>query len=99
VEITEPRRNLEQNAKFWALLTDIAEQKEHQGRKYDAETWRFIFLNAIGQESRFVPNLDGTSVFPLGMRTSQLSKAEMSELLAFIEAWAVTNGVVLKEIA
>jgi len=93
VEVREPKRGLEQNSAMWAHLSDISEQTTHQGRKYDAETWKSIFLNALGQEMRFVPTLDGKSVFPLGMRSSELSKREMSELIEFIIAWGVQNGV------
>jgi len=93
VEIKEPKRSLDQNAAMWAYLTDISMQALHQGRKYDTETWKSIFLNALGQEMRFVPTLDGKSVFPLGMRSSELSKREMSELIEFIIAWGVQNGV------
>ena len=93
VEIKEPKRNLEQNSKLWPALHEISEQVEHHGRKYDAETWKAIMMNALGQEMRFVPTLDGKSVFPLGMRSSELSKREMSELIEFIIAWGVQNGV------
>ena len=102
VEIAEPKRSLAQNAALWAVLTDIADQATHQGRKYDADTWKSIFLNALGTEMRFVPTLDGTSVFPLGMRSSKLGKQEMSDLLEFIKAWAAQNNIKIndeKEIA
>ena len=31
VSISEPRRNLEQNAKMWAMLADIASQADWHG--------------------------------------------------------------------
>jgi hypothetical protein len=93
VEIKEPKRTLEQNDALWAYLTDVATQVDHRGRKYDAETWKSIFMNALGAEMRFVPTLDGNSVFPLGMRSSKLSKREMSELIEFIVSWGVQHGV------
>ena len=93
VEIKEPKRSGEQNDALWAHLSDVADQVVHQGRKYDAETWKAIFMNALGTEMRFVPTLDGTSVFPLGMRSSKLSKREMSDLIEFIVSWGVQHGV------
>lgn len=93
VEIREPKRTMEQNDALWAYLTDVAAQHEHQGRKYDAETWKSIFMNALGTEMKFVPTLAGDSVFPLGMKSSKLSKREMSNLIDFIISWGVHNNV------
>lgn len=97
VEIKEPKRTLEQNDALWAYLTDVAAQREHQGRKYDAETWKSIFMNALGTEMKFVPTLAGDSVFPLGMRSSKLSKREMSDLIEFIVSWGVQHGVIFHD--
>lgn len=99
LEFKAPRRTLEQNALMWVLLTQIAAQKEHCGRKYPAETWKSLFLHAIGREMQFVPALDGHGFLPIGMRSSDLSKQEMAELIEFIQSWAAQNGVVFQEAA
>jgi hypothetical protein len=93
----EPKRSSEQNNRMWAMLTDIATQAVHVGIKHDAETWKAIFMNALGQENKFVKTLDGTGFFPIGLRSSKLSKAEMTELIDFIQAWGVQNGVTFHE--
>src|SRR6185436_3477160 len=80
VEFRETKRSLPQNDKFWATLTDVSKQVLHQGRRYPAEIWKVLFMAAHGQEVKFVPSLDGTTVVPLGYRSSELDKAEMSEL-------------------
>ncbi len=95
IEFKGPKRSLEQNAKLWATLTDIASQATHSGRKYTTDQWKAIFLNAIGREIQFIPALDGQSFIPWGQSSSDLSKDEMSELLAFMEAWCAENGVTL----
>jgi len=97
VEIKEPRRTLPQNDRFWATLTDVADQAEHHGRKYDAATWKAIFLSALGRETRFVPNLDGTGLIPIGHSSSDLSKAEMSDLLELIMAWGAEHNIVFHD--
>lgn len=97
VEIKEPKRTHDQNDALWAYLTDISKQVDHQGRKYDAETWKAIFMNALGTEMRFVPTLGGDSVFPLGMKSSALSKREMSDLIEFIIAFGVQHGVIFHD--
>lgn len=93
VEFRETKRTLPQNDRMWAMLTDIAAQKEHGGRKYTPDQWKALFMHACGREMQFVPTLDGTSFMPLGYRSSELSKAEMSELIEFMAAWGAENGV------
>lgn len=92
-----PRRSLDQNSKMWALLGEVSEQATHHGRKYDSETWKAIFMSALGQETRFVPNLDGTGLIPIGHRSSNLSKEEMSALIELIYAAGAERGVIFHE--
>lgn len=94
IEFKEAKRTTEQNAKMWAMLTDIATQKEHAGRRYSADQWKILFLHACGREVQFIPALDGTTFLPWGQSSSDLSKAEMSELIEFMLAWGAENGVV-----
>jgi hypothetical protein len=93
VEFKPAKRSLPQNDRIWAMLTDIAQQKEHCGRKYTPDTWKILFMHACGREMQFVPTLDGSSFMPLGYRSSELSKGEMSELIECIAAWGAENGV------
>jgi len=97
LEFKAPRRTLDQNAKMWAMLTEIAAQKEHCGRKYPPETWKALFLHALGREMQFVPALDGQTFLPLGQRSSDLTKAEMSDLIELLHAWGAENGVVFRD--
>lgn len=93
VEFKQPRRTLDQSARMWAMLGDIAKQKQHCGRYYDAADWKVIFLHALGRETRFVPALDGAGFLPIGQSSSDLSKAEMSELIELLFAWGAQNGI------
>jgi hypothetical protein len=96
VEFKKPRRTLPQNDRMWAMLTDVATQKEHCGRKYPPETWKALMMQAWGKEVEIVPTLDGRSVFPI-FSSSDLSKDEMSELMEFMSAWGAENGVVFHD--
>lgn len=96
-EIKAAKRTLPQNDRFWAMLSDVAVQKEHYGRKYPPEVWKLLFLDAFGREVQFIPALTRGAVVPMGQSSSDLSKAEMTELLDFIEAWAAENGVQLHD--
>lgn len=97
VEFKAPRRTLPQNSRLWAMLTDVATQKDHCGRRYPPDDWKVLFLHALGRETRFVPSLDGAGFIPIGQSSSDLSIAEMSELMEFMEAWGAEHGVVFHE--
>lgn len=93
VELKAAKRTLPQNDRMWAMLTDIAAQKEHCGRKYTPDMWKVLFMHACGREVQFLPSLDGQTFIPWGNRSSDLSKGEMSELIEFMMAWGTQNGV------
>ncbi len=96
-EFYAPQRTTPQNSKMWAMLTDIAQQKEHAGRKYTTDQWKALFMHACGKEMQFLPALDGSTFIPWGHSSSKLSKDEMSNLLEFIAAWGAENGVVFHD--
>ena len=97
VEFKGGRRTLPQNDRMWAMLTDVARQKEHAGRRFTPDQWKVLFLHAIGREVQFLPSLDCETFIPWGQSSSDLSKAEMSELIEFIQSWGVVNGVVFQD--
>lgn len=97
VEFRAPRRSIPQNDRMWAMLTDVAAQVTHCGRRYTADAWKVLFMHALGREVQFLPALDGTSFVPYGQSSSELSKQEMSDLIDFIAAWGAENGVVFND--
>jgi hypothetical protein len=97
VEFREAKRSTEQNSKLWASLSDVSTQVTHQGRRYDPDRWKCLFMYALGQETEFIPSLDGVSFIPYGPRSSELSVAEMSELLELIIAWGTEHGVIFHD--
>ena len=97
VSFAEPKRSVEANAKMWAMLTDIASQKAWHGLRLSAEDWKTLFMDALDREARLVPNLDGNGFVNLGRSSSDLSKAEFSDLIEIISAWGAANGVVFHD--
>ena len=97
VEFKGPRRTLPQNDRMWAMLTDVATQKEHFGRRYTPDQWKAIFMHACGHELQYMSTLDGVSFIPWGLCSSDLSKEEMSNLIAFMQAWGDQSGVVFHD--
>ena len=93
VEFKAPKRSLPQNARMWAMLTDIAVQTTHADMKHSPDVWKCLFISAMGQETKFIPALDGKSVVPIMHRSSDLSKGEMTDLIEFMMEWGTQKGV------
>lgn len=88
-----PKRTLDQNSKLWAALTDVATQVKWHGQTLSPEDWKVIFMAALNTEMRIVPNLNGDGFVPLGRSSSNLSLAEMIELIELILAFGAQQGV------
>jgi hypothetical protein len=91
VTVSEPTRNLDQNAALWAMLTDISRQVDWYGNKLSQEEWKSVFSSALKRQ-KVVPGLDGGFVV-CGQSTSKMTKSEFSELLELIAAFGANNGV------
>lgn len=92
VEFKAPRRNLDQNALMWCLLGEISKQVVWYGVKLSADDWKDV-LTASLRKARVVPGIDPGTYVPLGMRTSDMSKGEMAELIELIMAFGAEHGV------
>lgn len=93
IEFKAPKRTLPQNAKLWAMLTEISEQKPYHGVKLSADDYKLLFLDALKREVRMVPNLDGNGFTNLGRSSSDLSRSEMADLIELIYEWGARQGV------
>lgn len=90
--VKQQTRSLEQNARLWAMLTDISQQVEWYGRKLSPEEWKHVFSASLKKQN-VVPGLDGGFVV-LGLSTSKMTKSEMAELQELMEAFGADKGVV-----
>ena len=95
VKIGAAKRSTEQNDKMWAMLSDISRAKP-EGRMHTPETWKALFMSACGHAVQFEHGLDGQP-FPVGFRSSRLTKAQMSDLIEFIYSYGSEHGVVWSE--
>jgi hypothetical protein len=93
VEVRAPRRSTDQNSLLWSLLSQISVAKP-QGRMHTPEVWKCLFMHAAGHAVQFEPGLDG-SPFPIGFRSSKLTKAQFATLIDFILAYAAEQGIAL----
>lgn len=97
LEFKAPKRTLDQNAKMWAMLTELAQQLPYHGLRLTPDDWKLIFLDALKREVRMVPNLDSTGFVSLGRSSSDLSKSEMADLIELIHEFGARNGVVFAD--
>lgn len=97
IEFKGPKRTLPQNDRMWAMLTDVASQLKWHGVSLFPDDWKLLFMAAMKRELRIVPNLDGTGFVNLGQSSSDLSVAEMGDLMELISAFGASHGVVFND--
>jgi len=97
VTVDEPKRTLPENALLHALISELARKVEWAGAKRDVETWKRLLVSAWcraeGKALTILPALDGNGVELVPVRTSNLGKRACAELIEFIYAWGVDQGV------
>jgi hypothetical protein len=87
------KRTDAQNRTMWKMLSPWAGGQELYGKKWDKESWKCVFMNALGKQSPMLPQLDEQGFFPMGYRSSQMGVKEMGELLEFIIAESAQRGI------
>lgn len=85
VRLSRPTRTLDQNARLWPMLHDIAKQIEWYGQMLTEEEWKDIFTAAL-KRLKVVPGLDGGFVV-VGAHTSRMTIGEMCDLQELMQAF------------
>jgi hypothetical protein len=96
VVIRPEKRSDAANARMWVLLDCLSKQVNWHGQRLTSEEWKDVMTAAIKRQ-KVVPGIDGGFVV-LGLRTSQMTRAEMSELQECIEAFGIQQGVDFGEV-
>lgn len=91
VNIRAATRTSDQNARMWAMLSDVSRAKP-EGRMHTPDVWKALFMHACGHAVQFELGLNGQP-FPTGFRSSHLSKAEMSDLMECIAEYGARHDV------
>lgn len=89
----EETRSQQQNRLLWPLIADMQAQIPEMA-SYSADDTKLRFLHALGQELRFLPALEGAGMFPVGQRSSTLTKQQFSGLIDLMFAYGERHGVV-----
>lgn len=92
VRISEATRNLDQNARLWAMLSDVSRAKP-EGRHWTPEVWKCAFMQVLGHQVQFCEGLDGSGPFPLGFRSSRLTVRQMADLITVVTEYGDRHGV------
>lgn len=95
VTVKEGKRTVDQNAKFHAMLSDVSRAKP-EGRCHTPEVWKALFLHAAGHAVQFEVGLNGQP-FPIGFRSSRLTKVQMSDVIETIYEYGARHGVMFTE--
>ena len=95
ITLSRPKRSNQANALMWALLTEISQQVEWYGQKLSPEDWKNVCTASLSQQQA-VPGIDG-GVVMIGLSTSQMNKAEFSELIELIYAFGAQQSVTFSD--
>lgn len=96
VNIAAPKRTNEQNARMWAMLSDVS-RTAPEGRKWTTEAWKCAFMHSLGHQCQFAEGLDDSGPFPIGYRTSRLGVKQMIDLITVIYEYGDSHGVAWSE--
>jgi hypothetical protein len=101
IVIKDLDRSSDQNRALHAMLTDIANQVEHAGKKWDVLIWKRLltaaWLREAGEAPQMIPAIDGHGFDVIYERTSKLTVKQCASLLEWITAFAVEHQVRLTQ--
>ena len=90
LEVRPPKRSLDSNRYYWAVLGDISEQVV-PGKAYEPSIWH-EYLRTLFLPERMVELPDG-SIKMLEPSTSELNQATFSEYTEKVIKWALEHDV------
>jgi len=93
VHVKPPKRSLDQNAKWHAMISDIARAKP-DGRVHDVRIWKALLMADAGFQPIFERSLDGNSIVHVGFKSSRLNKSDFSDLIESTLAYGARHQVV-----
>lgn len=102
LELRPMSKSREQEEKYHAVIGEIAAQAKHLGSKWTAEDWKRLLIDKFARDTnrshgKVIPNLDSSGVVEVGILSRKFSKADGSEFIEWLHAWAAENGVELSQ--
>jgi hypothetical protein len=97
VEVKPETRSNAENNLLHALIDEISRKLEWAGKKRDPEIWKRLLVAAWcrvhGESVEILPALDGHGVDIVPARTSKLSRKECADLIEYVTAWGIEQGI------
>jgi hypothetical protein len=97
VEVKPETRSNAENNLLHALIDEISRKLEWAGKNRDPEIWKRLLVAAWcrvhGESVEILPALDGHGVDIVPARTSKLSRKECADLIEYVYAWGVDQGI------
>ena len=104
VQISEPTKKRIQEEKYHAMVSDIARQVEHIGRRWDTDDMKRLLVDECAEEmriagmplhhdSRVTPSLDGKRIVQLGIQTREFRVKEAAQFIEYLYAFGADRGV------
>lgn len=101
ITINDSKRNLAQNNFFHVLCTDVSRQVLWADKPRPLLDWKALFVSghaiATGRPGEVVTGLEGEFCC-IRESTAQMGVKRMNSLIEYAQAWAVGNGVRLREV-
>ncbi|WP_289345852.1 recombination protein NinB [Pantoea stewartii] len=101
VRISDFDRSLSQNSMFHALCGDVARQALWMQQRRTAVQWKTLFVSghsvATGLGAEVVPGIEG-EFCNIRESTAKMGIKRMNSLIEYSTAWAVGNGVRLRDV-
>lgn len=91
-KVAEQTRSDAQNRLMWPMIEDLRRQVPDFAA-YSAEDMKLRFMHALGAELRFLPALEGAGMFPVGQRSSVLTKSQFTALIELMFMVGAKHGV------
>lgn len=92
MKIAEETRRDAQNRKLWPMIEDLQLQVPEMA-PYNKEDIKLRFLHALGTELRFLPELEGSGMFPVGLRSSTLTVTQFAGLIELLYEYGAKHDV------
>ncbi|PRH41097.1 hypothetical protein C6T65_17580 [Burkholderia vietnamiensis] len=110
VEFKPPSKSRDQEARYHAMIGDIAGQVLLLGRRWDREDMKRLLVDQFVRDmaaagaplhnsGSVVPSIDGTGIVQLGVQTRGFRKAEASAFIEWLFAFGAENNVTWSETA
>jgi hypothetical protein len=101
VRVQPAKRNLDQNAKFHAICSDLARSEQQwAGKRRSAVEWKVLLVSghsiATKQGAEMVPGLEGEFV-NIRESTALMSKSRATSLIEYALAFCAMHGIDMQE--